>query len=45
MSLGRSARPKGRATTIEQQGNRLAKRRLREIEEGGALPQWGVAPN
>jgi Tol biopolymer transport system component len=45
MSLGRPARRKGSARKIQQQGNRLATRRLKEIEEGGALPKWGVAPN
>jgi hypothetical protein len=45
VSLGHPARPKGRAKEIQQQNHHFAKRRLKEIEEGGALPQWGVAPN
>jgi TolB protein len=32
------------ADRIHGSGNGVAKRRLKEIEEGGALPQWGVAP-
>jgi Tol biopolymer transport system component len=45
ISLGPPARPKGRARKIQQQGNHPLKHRPREIEEGGVLPQWGVAPN
>jgi Tol biopolymer transport system component len=45
MSLGHPARPNGRARRIQQQGNHLLKHGPKEIEEGGALPQWGVAPN
>ena len=45
ISLGRPARPSGREKEIQQQGHRLGKHRPREIEEGGARPQWGVAPN
>jgi len=29
---------------IHGSGSGVAKRRLKEIEEGGGLPQWGVAP-
>jgi Tol biopolymer transport system component len=45
ISLGRPARPSGREKEIQQQGHRLGKHRPEEVEEGGALPQWGVAPN
>lgn len=33
------------ANKIHGSGNGMTKRRLKEIEEGGALPQWGIAPN
>jgi Tol biopolymer transport system component len=33
------------SNTIHGLGRGTAKRRLKEIEEGGGLPQWGVAPH
>jgi Tol biopolymer transport system component len=45
MSLGNSPRAhSSRAAIIQRHRNRISTHHLREIEEGGALPQWGVAP-
>ena len=45
VTLPRSLRPQ---RSVDDRTHRsltgLAKHRLKEIEEGGALPQWGVAP-
>jgi Tol biopolymer transport system component len=46
LTLRPSSRTKGSlANRIHGPGKEAAKRRLKEIEEGGALPQWGVAPH
>ena len=46
MSLGNSARVQVQKTRGgHQPGDRMAARRAKEIEEGGAMPRWGVASN
>jgi Tol biopolymer transport system component len=45
MSLGNSTRANlARAGGAQHSRNRISNRHLNEIEEGGALPRWGVAP-
>jgi TolB protein len=45
LALPRSSRSAALSRKFKSMGSQAQKRRLKQIEEGGALPRWGVAPN